>query len=135
MTELPPTDRKRCDALRKDGSPCQAPALTDDQFCWAHSSSTEERRDAARKSGGLNSAKAVRLRGLMPPRLVPVFDALEAALTEVHDGRLDPKQATAMAAIARAMVSVLTAGEIEQRVRDIEARSVGERRLASDAIA
>ncbi len=120
MTEQPPTDRKRCDALRKDGSACKAPALPDDTKCWAHSSSTEERRDAARKSGGANSAKTVRLRGMLPPRLVPVFDALEAALTEVHDGLLDPKQAMAMAAIARAMVSVLTAGEIEQRVRDIE---------------
>ncbi len=71
------------------------------------------------------------MRGLVPPRLVSVYDALEAALTEVHDGRLDPKQASAMAALARAMVAVLTAGELEQRVRDIEARQSDERRLAS----
>jgi hypothetical protein len=132
MAELPPTDRKRCDALRKDGSPCQAPALTDDQFCWAHSAATEERRDAARRSGGTNSAKSVRLRGLVPPRLLSVFDALEVALAEVHAGTLDPRQATAMAAIARAMVSVLTAGEIEQRVRDIEQKQSGVARVANE---
>jgi hypothetical protein len=68
----------------------------------------------------------------MPPRLVPVFDALEVALAEVHAGTLDPKQAMAMAAIARAMVSVLTAGEIEQRVRDIEQKQSGVARVANE---
>jgi hypothetical protein len=49
-----------------------------------------------------------------------VYSALEAALAEVHDGRLAPQRAQAMAALARAMVQVVTAGELEERVRDLE---------------
>ncbi len=51
---------------------------------------------------------------------------------EVHDGTLDPKVASAMAALSRAMVSVLAAGELEERVRQLEqaAEQALERRRA-----
>ena len=62
----------------------------------------------------------IRLRGLVPPRLEAVYDRLEKALEQVHDGVLDSKQAIAMASIARAMVAVLTSGELEERVRGLE---------------
>jgi hypothetical protein len=62
----------------------------------------------------------VRLRGLAPPRLVPIFDQFEWALVEVHDGELDPKAAQAMASLARALATLLTAGELEERVRRLE---------------
>ena len=58
----------------------------------------------------------------MPPRLVPVWDLLEAALGQVHRGELDARQAQAMASLAGAMVRVLTAGEVEERVRRLEER-------------
>jgi hypothetical protein len=58
----------------------------------------------------------------MPPRLIPIFDRLERAMEEVHDGTLDPKRATALASLARAAVSVLTAGEMEERLRNIESQ-------------
>jgi hypothetical protein len=51
---------------------------------------------------------------------MPLFDTLEAALGETHDGSLDPPRAQAMASLARAMVSVLVSGELEQRVRLLE---------------
>ncbi len=56
----------------------------------------------------------------MPVRLVPVFARLEQAFEETHAGTLDPKQAQAMASLARAMVAVLSAGEVEERMRDVE---------------
>ena len=75
--------------------------------------------------GGKNSARATRLRGLVPPRLMPVYDRLEKALEEVHGGEIESKQATAMAALARAMVAVLTSGELEERLREVESRIGG----------
>jgi O-acetylhomoserine/O-acetylserine sulfhydrylase-like pyridoxal-dependent enzyme len=54
---------------------------------------------------------------------MPIFDVLETALTEVHEGNLEAKRASAMAAIAGAMVRVLSAGELEDRVRRLEERS------------
>ncbi len=81
---------------------------------------TAEARTAARAKGGSNSAKVVRLRGLVPPRLLPVFDQLEGALADVLSGSLDPRQAQAAASVARALVLVVTAGEIETRLRRLE---------------
>jgi hypothetical protein len=60
----------------------------------------------------------------MPPRLVNVYDRLEAALEQAHKGELNPRVATAMASLAGAMVRVLTAGELEERVRRLESREV-----------
>ena len=120
MDQAPPTIRKQCAATRRDGQRCQAPALPDSEHCFAHAEHLAANRQAAREKGGRHKASVVRLRGLMPPRLVPVFETLEAALGEVHAGTLDPKRAQAMASLARAMVAVMTAGELEERMREVE---------------
>ena len=86
-----------------------------------HTTQSTEQRVEARRKGGHHSAKVMRLRGLVPPPLTAVYERLEQALTEVHGGELDPKVAQAMASLARAMVNVLTAGELEERVRRLEA--------------
>lgn len=119
MSQAPPTVPNRCRATRRDGAPCSAPALGSG-WCFAHDPDLAAQRAAARKSGGKNSSKIVRLRGLVPPRLVNVYDKLEQALGDVESGQLDPKQANSMANLARAMVAVLTAGELEERVRKLE---------------
>ena len=113
------TERKRCRSLTRNGEPCRGYAL-EDGYCFSHSPALEEKRLEARAKGGKNSARSARLRGLVPPRLMSVYDTLETALAEVHSGKLESKQATAMAALARAMVAVLTSGELEERVRDLE---------------
>lgn len=119
------TEPNRCAALRADGQPCAAFVLPGRAFCFAHDPERQEQRTEARRRGGVNSAKVVRLRGLCPPRLVEVFDKLAEALEQVHDGTLDPRRASAMAAIARAMTTVLTAGELEERLRRLEAARDG----------
>jgi hypothetical protein len=118
---LPATTRQPCAAIRRDGQPCAAPALPRSPFCFAHDPERAEQRTAARSRGGHNRANVVRLRGLAPARLLPIYDRLERALAEVHDGTLEPPRASAMAALARAMATLLTAGELEQRLRDLEA--------------
>src|SRR5918998_1260119 len=112
-----------CQGQRRDGQPCTAPMVGADGYCFAHSPPRAAERAAVQARGGHNRGAVVRLRGLMPPRLVPIFDQLEAALGEVHAGTLDPKQAVAMAALARALVAVLQAGEVEQRLRELEGKA------------
>ena len=118
------TERKRCKSRTRNGESCRGFAM-EDGHCFSHSPALEKKRLEARAKGGKNSARAAWLRGLVPPRLVGVYDRLETALVEVHAGDLESKQATAMAALARAMVAVLTSGELEERVRDIEAQIGG----------
>lgn len=119
------TESKRCKKITRKGEPCRGLAL-EDGYCFSHSPELEKKRLEARARGGKNSARAARLKKLVPPRLIPVFYKLEQALTQVHNGKIESKQATAMAALARAMVAVLTSGELEDRVRSIEDKIWGQ---------
>jgi hypothetical protein len=79
-----------------------------------------EKRNKVRARGGHNSAAMVRMEKLNPERLISVYGALGQALLDVRRGKLDPRVAVAMAGVARAMVGVITAGELEDRVRGLE---------------
>jgi hypothetical protein len=114
---------KHCAGVRKDGQACQGPVLDGGAYCFTHDPTRAAERQAARQKGGHNRGAVVRLRHLCPPRLVPIFDQLETAMQEVHDGTLKPGQAIAMASLARAMCAILTAGELEERLRAIEGRA------------
>lgn len=118
-----PSVPKQCESARRDGQRCRAPSLPDSTYCFGHDPRRAAARAAGRQRGGTNKAGIVRLRRLVPPRLVAVYNRLETALGEVHDGTLKPGQAVAMAALARAMVAVLQAGELEERVRKLEAQA------------
>ena len=112
ITELHQADGPKCSAPTKTGKPCHGrPA--ESGYCFAHDPATKDKREAARVKGGENSSRAARLEKLLPSRLRPTFDRLEAAMKEVHEGRLDPRQATAMASVAGAMVKIIKAGEEE----------------------
>jgi hypothetical protein len=119
------TEPTRCRMTRRDGTPCRGRALGDSGYCVFHDPTRAAERAEARKKGGHNRASSARLRALVPPRLVSIFDVLEATLAEVHDGTLEPGRANAMANIARALVAVLTAGELEERLRAVEQKARG----------
>ena len=107
--------RELCPALRKDGSPCQAPA-TASGFCIGHSPRSAEWR----VQGGQHSRRGTKSLRLLPVRLRPLVDLLMQAVDEVYAGTLDTKQATAMAALAGAVCRVFTTGELEERTRELE---------------
>jgi hypothetical protein len=110
----------KCHGLRVDGEPCRSTIVAMSGYCYTHDPSVVEARTAARRRGGAASSKVHRARKLAPPLLRDVFDVLMKALEEVHSGVLEPQRAQAMASVARAAVSTLTAGELEQRIRDLE---------------
>jgi hypothetical protein len=111
--------KRLCLSKNKSGGPCQGKPLADG-YCFSHSPAVIEKRHAARIKGGQNSATAVRMEKLNPERLVSVYGALGEALADVRRGKLDPRIAVAMAGVARAMVGVITADELEDRVRGLE---------------
>ena len=116
------TEQLRCKAKIKNGKPCQG-RVRDSGYCFSHDPSLEEQRRTGRVKGGENSSRGARLEKLMPRRLCPVFELLEKAIEDLYEGRLDPRQATAMAALAGAMVKVLQAGELEEMVRKVQESS------------
>ncbi len=52
--------------------------------------------------------------------LITVYEQLEEALTDVRTGELSPPQGQSMASLARALVTTLQVGELEERLRDLE---------------
>ncbi len=105
-------DGPTCPAPTKTRKPCRGRPV-ESGYCFAHDPATKDKREAARVKGGENSSRVARLEKLLPSRLRPTFDRLEAAMKEVHEGRLDPRRATAMASVAGAMVKIIKAGEEE----------------------
>jgi hypothetical protein len=113
---------RTCTATRADGRPCQTPVVGDGPFCFGHDPALAAKRDAARRRGGANRSNARRLERLMPLRLKPIFGRLETALKDVLAGDLDPRAASAAANVARALVALQQAGEMEARLRALEER-------------
>ncbi len=120
-TEVARSIPKHCRATRKDGQPCAAPVLGAGDYCFAHDPRRKAERDAARQAGGAARANVRRLDRLVPHRLRPVLEQLLAALRDVRSGKLAPAQATAMAALAGAVVRVYGVAQLEQRVEELEA--------------
>ncbi len=121
MSEPSPSISKHpCSATRRDGQPCTAPALGAGLLCFAHSPAVRGAREEARRKGGRNRSNTSRARALTPPRLGPIFATLEDALAGVLSGDVDPRVATAAAAVSRALVAILQAGELEGRLRTLE---------------
>ncbi len=119
MSDPGEKDPKRtCKARTKDGQPCWG-LRHPSGYCVAHDPALQQKREAARVNGGKNSSRVARLDKLMPRRLRPVYDRLETALQDVHEGRLDIGRAKAMASLAGAMVRVLQAGELEELTRKL----------------
>jgi hypothetical protein len=114
------TIREQCAATKSDWQRCRGNALEGSRYCFACAPELKQRRLEENAKGGKHKSSLVRLERMIPARLVPVYSRLELVLDELHEGQLDPKVAHAMAAVARAMVSVLQVGEMEERLRELE---------------
>ncbi len=125
MSEATRTGSKRCAGTRKDGTPCTANVMGAGDRCFAHDPSRADQRDRARRKGGVNSATRHRVDRLVPATLRPMIGSLLDALDEVHAGTLDPKQASAMAALAGAVTRAYTTGVLEERVQALETQREG----------
>ncbi len=129
MGEARRSEPKRCAGTRRDGTPCAAAVMGPGALCYAHDPARATERDQARRKGGTNSATRARLDRLVPATLRPMIGSLLDALDEVHAGSLDPKQATAMASLAGAIVRAYSVGVLEERVLALEAQREGARAI------
>ncbi len=112
----------QCSGTRRGGEPCNAAALPGRALCWAHDPELRGKATEARRAGGENSSTAARAARRVPRDMADLVKRLLLAVDEVHRGELDPRRATAMAALGRAIVTVYEAGELQQRLTELEAR-------------
>lgn len=122
------SEQLQCEVVRKDGVRCRGRALPGQVMCFAHVPELAEKRAVAAAQGGLNSSHGRRREAQRartePARLLAVYAQLERQMEELDgDGEMDPaKRAVSMAALSRAMVMVLGAGEVEAKVGELERR-------------
>jgi hypothetical protein len=108
-----------CSVVTKAGDPCHA-RPTASGYCFAHDPALHEKRNAARRRGGANSAHRVRFSSAMSPVLADVLDFIITAMRDVTGGGLDHRRAQAVAALAGAAVRTYESGSLEQRLRELE---------------
>lgn len=115
-------DLPRCQATTTAGAACRGRPLPGKAFCLAHDDSPDmvERRRAGNVAGGHNRSTAARVSRLLPVTLRPVAGRLLEAIAQVHDGELDPRVLSAMAAGAGALTRVMAAGMLEERIAALE---------------
>jgi hypothetical protein len=113
-------DAARCNAIRRDGRRCTSPVVLGNGFCFAHDPAREEDAAAGRRAGGRGRSKTVRLQRLLSPRVAAVCDRLEPLIGELRRGEVEPRVATAMAAVARTLVQLETTAGLEERLRSLE---------------
>ncbi len=111
----------QCAGTRKDGMRCTARVMGAGEHCFAHDPAKAAQRDQARRKGGAGRAIRHRLDHLVPATLRPMIGDLLDALGEVHAGTLDPKRASAMAALAGAITRAYGVGILEERLQALEA--------------
>ncbi len=108
-----------CQATTKDRQPCRGVARPSG-FCFAHDPDLQQARHDGAARGGQGKSTTARLARLIPSSLRPTLETLFTALDEVHDGTLDPRQASAMASLASAIGRLYETASIEQRLEAIE---------------
>lgn len=102
--------------------PCSATPRPGRPFClWHDPEAGEARRELSRK-GGKGRSNAARARKAYPAALTvgEVQGYLAATLKGVMLGRFTPGQGNAVAALARAIVTVREATELEERIEELE---------------
>jgi hypothetical protein len=117
---------KKCKGKKRDGTPCNAWALTGSDYCFTHDPEKALERAEARKRGGYNRRAPEGLRG--DPGAVPdeirtiggvykILDYTLAGALALENSIARGRLLIALAAEYRAALSV---GELEDRVKALE---------------
>jgi hypothetical protein len=119
-----------CQATAQAGQPCQAPAMGDSNYCFAHDPATADEAKAARRAGGVQRARQMDRNGAGAPEPRPPWWPLETAahtraglayvVQETLSGHLPARDANAAAGALSALVGALRATDLEQRLELLE---------------
>lgn len=114
----------QCTATRKDGRPCDLPALPSADVCFAHGATR-----TTKAKGGRNSSKVIRGSKHLPEHLKLMERKLLVIVAQLGEGKLAPRPALAMIAaigklldLARFSYEVGEAAELKRRLDALEAQ-------------
>ncbi len=117
-----------CQGKNRGGGPCSATPRTGRTWCvWHDPDLVEQRRRWNREAGRAksNTARAKKRLLASSMELREVDSALCLALEGVLSGQIEPGVASAAASLARAIVQVRNAGDLEERLTALELAAEG----------
>ena len=121
--DLTPNGSPRCKGVKANGKRCGSFRSPVTGFCFNHDPTVPPQvKRQSKVNGGRYGSKQM---SMIPTRLRPVFDRLTTAMDDVLAGTLSPARAGALASLSTAAVRVLEAGEMEERMRKMEAAAGG----------
>lgn len=123
-TEKLKSFKKPCQAVKPDGSRCQAAALPGTDFCFFHDpSKADERREAQSLGGQQNRMKT--LDASAPDMKVEdcqdVVKLISKTINQVRKGQIYPRVANAVGYLANVLIRAVEQGDLEKRLADLEA--------------
>jgi len=111
----------KCSGITRGGNRCASPVVAGSTFCFLHAPEmAEARREAARRGGRNRSAKARAAKQI--PEAMSAADLagwLSLLFTNVLVGKIEPRVATAAAAIARTLLDAQVAAA-QPSISDLE---------------
>ena len=118
--------RQTCKALTNAGKPCSAP-IAENGLCYFHAH-PERLRELGRSGGRMNRRFSREIEAFPehPLKTVQdVTDLLAEMINHLRAGRLDPRVANTVGYLATAMLKALQQGDVDGRLRAIEAVLIG----------
>ncbi len=119
----------RCNAPTKAGRSCKGRLLPGRPWCMSHDPEHADQRAEGQRKGGearANARRAAKAWATIGEQVTPdqLPSILRACMFSVKSGALEPAQASAIAGLAKASVSITNEIEMERRLSALEA-SVG----------
>jgi|GEM_PF-1042721 len=116
----------QCIALTRGGQPCSAGPVRPSGYCYWHDPALLEQRLTDRQRGGAARSNVARARKQIADAVLTPGDIqglLGATLRGVIAGRTEPGIGNAAANLARALVAVREATDVETRLAALEAQA------------
>ena len=112
----------KCKAPNRAGGPCGAQHYRDGWCRWHHPELGAQRA-AERAAGGQARSNKVRARKQLAEAVLTINDLdglLCRALVQVAAGKMEPGVGSSMAGIAKTVVAIRQASELERRLEELE---------------
>jgi hypothetical protein len=113
----------QCSGTNKDGRPCSAHVDAGQSWCRWHDPARESDRAEWRRKGGTARSNRNRAKKQLADQAMSIADidaVLCLALKKVAVGTMPPGVGSSMAGIAKAVVTIRTASDMEKRLEALE---------------
>jgi len=113
----------QCQGTNRTGEPCSAYVEPGAAWCRWHDPARAEERIAWSRRGGQARSNRARARRQLADAVLSIDDLdalLCSSMVKVAAGRMEPNVGSAVATIAKTVVGIRTAGELERRLEELE---------------